>query len=143
MTARGEKILIAGATGGIGRAVAAEAARRGYECVLAARDWAAVEAVRAALPQPDVHRTAVMDFACGDSLELDLMRLFTAEGPFRAAVYAAGVCPVKPLARLEGALFEETMRVNCTGFVMMVKAFAAQGAHTERAGARFRRRRAR
>ena len=135
MTARGEKILIAGATGGIGRAVAAEAARRGYECVLAARDWAAVEAVRAALPQPDVHRTAVMDFACGDSLELDLMRLFTAEGPFRAAVYAAGVCPVKPLARLEGALFEETMRVNCTGFVMMVKAFAAQGAHTERAAA--------
>lgn len=135
MTARGEKILIAGATGGIGRAVAAEAARRGYECVLVARDWAAVEAVRAALPQPELHKTAVVDFANVDSLELDLMRIFTAEGPLNAVVYAVGTCPVKPLALLGGSFFEETIRVGCTGFVMMMKAFAAQGAHTRRAAA--------
>ena len=66
MVKRG-KMLVAGACGGIGRAVRAEAERRGWTCVgTSRRDGAAEHAV---------------DFADRDGVEQALMRLFTAEGP--------------------------------------------------------------
>ena len=109
----GGKMLVVGAAGGIGAAVCAEAARRGWTCVGTSRREGAA-----------AYR---LDCADRDGLELALMRLFTAEGPFDAVVYCAGVCPVLPLARLDAAALEAAQAVNCTAFILLMKHFARPG----------------
>ena len=110
--ARPLKLLVAGASSGIGRAVAIAAATRGMRCVLVARREDELERTRAMMANPEAHSVAAIDFADADGRDLALMRLFTAEGPFDGIVYTVGVCPVAPIARLDAAAFEETMRVN-------------------------------
>lgn len=127
------KLFITGASSGIGRAVAVEAAKRGARCVLAARRADELEKTRRMMERADEQVVREVDFADHDGIELELMRIFTEEGPFDGVVYCAGVCPVTPLARLDLAALEETMRVNCGGFVATMRAFAAKGAHAEKA----------
>ena len=43
------------------------------------------------------------------------------KGPFDAVVFATGTCPVKPLALLSDAAFDETIRVNCGLFVKLMR----------------------
>ena len=43
------------------------------------------------------------------------------DGPFDAVVFATGMCPVKPLALLSDAEFDETVSVNCGLFVSLVR----------------------
>jgi len=129
--ARPLKLLVAGASSGIGRAVAIAAAARGARCVLVARREEELERTRSAMANPEAHSIATIDFADVDGRDLALMRLFTSEGPFDGVAYTVGVCPVVPLARLDEASFAETMRVNCGGFVALMRAFAARGAHAE------------
>ena len=116
------KLFITGASSGIGRAVAVEAAKRGARCVLAARRADELEKTRQMMERADEQIVREVDFADRDGIELELMRIFTEEGPFDGVVYCAGVCPVTPLARLDLAALEATMR-----------AFAAKGAHAEKA----------
>ncbi len=111
------KMLVAGVTGGIGRAVRAEAERRGWTCIGTSRTDGAAE--------------HVVDFADREGLEQALMRLFTAEGPFDAVAYCAGICPVKPLPSLDSAVLAETMFVNCDAFILLVKHFARAGAYAK------------
>lgn len=111
------KMLVAGAAGGIGRAVRAEAERRGWTCVGTSRKEGAAE--------------YVVDFSDRDGLEQSLMRLFTAEGPFDAVVYCVGTCSVKPLAMLDAAALGDTMFVNCGAFVLLAKHFSRPGAYAK------------
>ena len=104
-----KKLLVFGATGGIGRAVAAEAERRGW----------AVKAVG----------RAEIDLSDAASLEAKFDALFASEGPFAGVAYCAGICPVVPLAMLDATTLERATFVNCHAFVMAAKAFARKGAH--------------
>jgi len=123
------KIFVAGASSGIGRATAVEASRRGVACVLAARREDELERTRAMMDNPSAHSIMPVDFSETDERDIALVRFFAAEGPFDGVVYAAGTCPVTPLARLDSASFDEIFRVNCGGFIALMRAFAARGAH--------------
>lgn len=125
------KMLVAGASSGIGRAVAIMAAERGAQCVLAARREDELEKTRSLMASPEKHQVVPIDFGDSLGLDLSLMRLFTQEGPFDGVVFSVGQCPVLPLSRLDQEAFEGTMRVNCYGFVALMKAFAARGAHVD------------
>lgn len=85
-------IAVAGSTGGIGSAVVAAARRRGCTVV-------------------EVNR--------GEYAE---RRLFSdGAGPFDAVVFAIGTCPVAPLLKTDDQMFAETIRVNCTMFLRLVR----------------------
>ncbi|MBR4652544.1 MAG: SDR family oxidoreductase [Kiritimatiellae bacterium] len=107
------RMLIVGVTGGIGAAVRREAERRGWECVGTSRRAGAAE--------------CQLDCSDRDGLELALMRLFAAEGPFAAVVYCVGECPVAQLSRLDAATLAATQLVNCDAFILLVKHFARPG----------------
>ena len=111
------KMLIVGASGGIGRAVRTEAERRGWTCVGTSRREGASD------------RT--LDCADRDGLEQALMRLFMDEGPFAAVAYCAGVCPVRPVALLDPAALAETQFVNCDAFLLLMKHFSRPGAYAK------------
>ncbi len=107
----GRKLLVVGASGGIGSAVMAEAASDGWKCVGA-----------------DRHSEFALDLSDRKGLELRLKQLFEERGPFDAVVFASGVCPVAPLASVTADSLAETMLVNCESFVLLVKSYVASGA---------------
>ncbi len=114
---RALRLLVVGATGGIGRAVRAEALARGWECVGTSRHEGAAE--------------WMLDLADRDGLELSLMRLFAAEGPFDGVIYCVGVCPVMPIARIDAASLSAAQFVNCDAFILLMKHFARPGAYAK------------
>ena len=122
-------LLVAGASSGIGRAVAIEASHRMAKCVLTARREDELERTRSMMECPSRHVIAPVDFSETEARDIALMRLFTDEGPFDGVVYSVGVCPVLPLHRLDTESFEQALRVNCGGFIALMRAFAARGAH--------------
>ena len=86
------RILITGTTGGIGGAVKRAALAAGHAVI-------------------EVNRG---DF---DSLETALV----SHAPLDALVFTTGICPVRPLAAMTDAQFEETFRVNCGFFVKLMR----------------------
>ena len=105
------RMLVVGASGGIGSAVMSEAAALGWECIGA-----------------DRHSEVAIDLSDAAGLEPRLADLFGSRGPFDAVVFAAGVCPVVPLGSVTAESLARTMQVNCMSFVLLVKAYAAHGA---------------
>ena len=118
------KILLTGATGGIGSAFASLAARAGHTLVLASRSQAALSALAARLPG-DGHAVFPVDLADRDGMEGEMAALFRDLGPFGAVVHCAGDCPVVP-ARL-GILerFERERLLHAGAFALAVKELAA------------------
>ena len=106
-----KRLLVVGASGGIGSAVVAEASAAGWDCVRA-----------------DRHSECCLDLSDAANLESSLKALFAEHGRFDAVVFAAGVCPIVPLGSLSAGELAETMLVNCESFIMLVKAYAASGA---------------
>ena len=111
------RMLVVGSSGGIGRSVVAAATERGWTCVGA-----------------DRHSECHLDLSDRDGLEMELVRLFAERGPFDAVVYAAGVCPVAPLATLDAETLAFVQFVNCDAFILLAKAYAALGAHPRGGG---------
>ena len=106
-----KRILVVGASGGIGSAVVAEASAAGWDCVRA-----------------DRHSEFRLDLSDAANMESDFKSLFAEHGRFDAVVFAAGVCPIVPLGSLSAGELAEAMLVNCESFIMLVKAYAACGA---------------
>ena len=86
------RILITGTTGGIGGAIKRVALAAGHTVV-------------------EVNR--------GDFEALDTS--LVPQDPFDALVFTTGTCPVKPLAAMTDAEFEETFKVNCGLFVKLMR----------------------
>lgn len=92
------RVLIAGSTGGVGRAVASACRASGHDVVTL--DHA--------------------DFEAGDWASR--LKSFA---PLDGFAFCAGVCPVKPVALTDDALFAETMRVNCGLFFSLMREIVA------------------
>ena len=113
-----ERVLVTGASRGIGRAIAVELARAGFEEAInykqneaaAAEALAAVEEAggRAALLRFDVADRAL----CQDVLE----KTIAAQGPFWGAVCNAGITADAPFPGLKPEGWDAVLRTNLDGF---------------------------
>ena len=103
-----KRLLVVGASGGIGSALMAEASSAGWECVGA-----------------DRHSEFELDLSDRAGLEPRFKRLFEERGPFDAVVFAAGICPIVPIASVTTDSLSAAMLVNCESFILLVKAYAA------------------
>ncbi len=103
MELAGKTVLLSGATGGLGRAIATAVAARGATLVLSSRKREALEALAAGLPGAG-HRIAVADLAEEGAAE----RLAADAGPIDALVANAGL---PGTGRLDGFSHEELGRV--------------------------------
>lgn len=116
MDVRGKTVLLTGATGGLGRAIAEALAGRGASLVLSSRKGPELERLAAEVPG-DGHRTLVSDLA----EEGEALRLLEAAGEIDILVANAGL-PAS--GRLDGFSQEEigrALRVNLESPVRMAR----------------------
>lgn len=110
------RIVILGATGGIGAALARRVAARGATPILLARDAARLEALAAEIPGAEAHVVDVTDTAALKSAIVAL------GSPLSGLAYCVGSILLKPATRLTEADLADTYRLNVIGAAMAVQA---------------------
>lgn len=115
----GRRIVVTGASRGIGAAIARHLGRLGAHLVLVARDHAALDSVRTTLPEGP-HRAIALDVTDEAAWAAAVGRL-TADGPIHGLVTAAGVLgPIGPPGSWKVGEFRRTIEVNLVGTLLSI-----------------------
>ena len=110
----GRRVLVTGASQGIGAACALALARAGATVVGAARGRARLDAAVAALPGAG-HSAVTLDVA-DDAAWARAMAAVDAGGPLHGLVHAAGVLgPIGPIGEIDPADFSAALAINLGG----------------------------
>lgn len=127
MLLKDKVLLVTGASAGIGRAVAIEAARQGADVAINyfdATDTAADETV-AAITATGRRAIAVKgDVALAATAPAFIAAAVSAFGRIDAFVSNAGICPFHAFLDMPSETFERTMAVNLHGAYFMIQAAA-------------------
>lgn len=119
MDVSGKAVLLTGATGGLGRAIAAELAGRGARLVLSARDSEALEALVAGLPGAG-HRAIACDLGAAGAPE----RLVEEAGEVDVLVANAGIGANGRVDEIAADRVGLVLRVNLEAPILMARAVA-------------------
>ncbi|MGA3018757.1 MAG: SDR family oxidoreductase [Bryobacteraceae bacterium] len=122
----GRRILITGASSGIGRETAILLSRLGAQLVLTGRDQERLRETYAALSGSG-HRSVAFDLINVDSIPAWLKSLAAETGAFGGLVHSAGIQNLSPLRSLDAAQFEAVHRINTTAALMLAKGFRQKG----------------
>ncbi|MBM3432762.1 MAG: SDR family oxidoreductase [Bacteroidetes bacterium] len=118
---KGKKVLLVGATGGIGRRAAALLRQSGADLFLTGRKANALSELATELSIPAL-QTALVDLQDPSSLECLSTSFFSVFPQIDVLVNASGIGIIKPLEQLEEDDFRRTLEVNLTApFVLMKK----------------------
>ncbi|MQX35277.1 SDR family NAD(P)-dependent oxidoreductase [Roseospira navarrensis] len=119
-----DPVLILGATGGVGTALAHLLAARGTPLLLHGRDAARLEETAAGLS--GVRATRAADALDPDALSGAVAALVDeADGRLSGLAYCIGSIPLMPLRRVSAAAMGETYALNVTGALLAVQAAAS------------------
>lgn len=124
MALSGRRILVTGASSGIGRACAEYAAKLGASVVLSGRRVDALSEVRAGLTNPESHIVVAGDLADASFVQVLPQRLLEAGGPIDGFVHSAGIGPALPIGVVSEDMLVEPLRVNYLAFMLLMKAFS-------------------
>ena len=125
----GRRVIVTGASRGIGAAAAAALAAEGARCALVARDRAALDAVAAALPNDPV--VVVGDLSTAAGVDASVASAVEGLGGLDALVNNAGSSPGGTLEQVTDAQWQEAFDLKVMGYV---RAMRAAIPHLRRAG---------
>lgn len=117
----GKRILVTGASGGLGRAIAVLAAESGAGVIVHGRNEARCRETMDLL-HGSGHRMAVFDLVAGD-VSAWMKQLAAEAGPLDGCVHGAGIQIVRPLRVLDDRVLQETMQVNVGTALALTRAF--------------------
>ena len=115
----GKKIVIAGATSGMGKALAVKLSQQGAELCLIGRDLEKLKNVQAGL-KTDQSQVYVKDFACPNGFQDTLDGIVSDGKKIDGLVYCAGITKILPLSFLSKKNMDESMTINLYSFVELV-----------------------
>ena len=108
--------LVAGASRGLGLAIARDLGRRGHRLVICARSAAELENAQASLAADGLTvRAVVCDVTDPAAVETMVQSVERGDGPIEVAILVAGVIQVGPLASLTRAHFDEAINIMIWG----------------------------
>lgn len=116
----GKRILITGASSGIGRACAVEAASLGASVVLTGRRADALDETWRRMDGSDRHTIVSGDI----SDPAFIASLPTATGKLDGLVHAAGIGPMCPIGFVDTAFVESVFKTNYLAFLELVKVYS-------------------
>lgn len=125
MNLKGKKILVTGASSGIGRAVCVTASRLGADVVLSARNEERLNET-VGLMEAGNHKIVPCDFLYPESIEDSFNSAGITPGEIDGIVYSAGKDCTRPLRRLTNNVLIETMQVNTFSFIELVRIFSSR-----------------
>ena len=119
-----QRVLVTGATRGIGAAIAQALAGAGWHVTLAGRSRAALEEVRVTLAAVDAlpHDCVELDVTDAASVARAFAEVHAKGGALQALVNNAGAVETGPLARLAHAAWDRMLAVNLTGVFLCTQA---------------------
>ena len=117
----GKRILVTGASSGIGRQIAASCAGMGAQVVLTGRDAARLADTDAML-QGDGHSQIVADLQNPD----DLARVAAGAGELHGVVHAAGIAKLVPFRMINQKHLEEMFSINVNAPLLLTRALLAK-----------------
>ena len=126
MQMSGRRVLVTGASSGLGRAVAVLLADLDCKVVLCARDAARLAETRQVLLGEN-HAIEAFDLSDADAILGWMKTMAERHGPFDGLVHSAGVLTTKPLKMLGAADWEKAMRVNVVAASALAKGFRQRG----------------
>lgn len=122
LSLEGKKVLITGATSGIGRETAMEASRAGATVALMARRAEVLDEVLASLEGVG-HTAVVCDLAEAAAIPAAVRAASDQLGGLDGLVHAAGVHSTATLRAVEADAVNELMNMNVTSAFMLAKGF--------------------
>lgn len=120
MNLEGRRILVTGASSGIGRACAIYASKLGASVVLTARRADALAETASCLSDACSHVCIPCDVGNAEEIAR-LIPDAVVGGKLDGFVHAAGVCPALPIGIADSASIVESMRVNYFAFMELMK----------------------
>ncbi|BFH71641.1 MAG: SDR family oxidoreductase [Paenibacillus dendritiformis] len=119
MSITGKKILVTGATGGIGKEIAIHLSKVGAQVVVTARDKKRLGDLMIRL-HGSGHEQYVCDFTNLEEIE-PMISYSAAISPFHGLVHSAGGGTIMPLRSLGSSILHQHMQVNFYAFIELVK----------------------
>ncbi|MGI5923177.1 MAG: SDR family oxidoreductase [Lentisphaerae bacterium] len=123
MTLTDKRILVTGASSGIGRACALYASRLGARVILSGRRLDALEKTRLDMENSSTHTVVAGDLS-EVAFATALVEQAVMDGKLDGFVHAAGICPALPIGVIATEQLTESMQVNYFAFLLLMKAFA-------------------
>ena len=121
-----KRILITGASSGIGRSCAVELSRLGAQIILVARSAKQLEETRASM-QGVIHHVERFDLTCGERVVPWMKELSRKIGTIDGIVHSAGVFLAMPIRATTQEMFEKIISANLTSSYFLAKAFRQRG----------------
>lgn len=119
---RNKRILVTGASSGIGRACAISASQLGAECILVARRERELRETMSYLAGSG-HRFIVCDLMSDAAMSIIESSIDFSSNKISGLVHAAGMMDVTPLKGLEISSLDRMMRLNLNAYVQLAKMF--------------------
>lgn len=129
----GRRILITGASAGIGRACARVAAELGATVIVNGRNEDRLAQTLAQIPGTG-HVAASFDLSDADAIPAWVKKL-AEDGPLSGIVHCAGVQSSKPVRGVDTAYFDQVMQTNLLSALMLARGFRQKGCRAEGGGA--------
>ncbi len=108
---KNKNVLITGASSGIGKAIAIEAAKQGARIILVARDLVKLEVTIKSLERTNQHLAVSLDLSVG-GFEAELEEKIQGFGKIDGFVHAAGVSPTHPFKLLKSEDTSNCFQLN-------------------------------
>lgn len=132
MDLSGRRMLVTGASAGIGRATAVMLARLGARVILNGRDADRLNDTAARL-EGDGHAVAAFDLSELEAVPGWVKQLAADHGPLDGIAHCAGIQTLRPIRIFSADFFDTVMRANLGSALALARGLRQKGCHAERA----------
>ncbi len=126
----GKRILVTGATGGIGIETAIQLSKLGAQVIICGRSAEKLQNVYTQL-EGKGHAQYVFDLSDIDSIEDIVRQMVTECGIFHGFAFCAGIAPMRPLKMTKKANMIEVMDANLFSFIEIVRCITKKGSFAD------------